>query len=153
MIRIALFLAALCAAGAAALGSATAARAESCTYDAPTKSVTAAITPGAGATLKVTAAGAIAFGSTPSPCDAATTANTDSVSVSGASGSTERLVVDLGEHTFGPGATGEFNIPEIEITAALGDTGDSVVVNGSAATTRSTAAGRSEPAARSSGRS
>ena len=62
--------------------AAPAASAESCTYNADTKAITAAITPGGQATL-VVSGGAIHFGATPVACGAATTSNTDSISIAG----------------------------------------------------------------------
>jgi Ca2+-binding RTX toxin-like protein len=118
--------------GAAALLSANSAWAESCTYTASSKTVTAAITPGHEATLKVTSDGAINFGAVPAPCDGATATNTDTINVTGGTASDERLVVDLGEHALAPGATAEFNTPEIEVAATLGDATDTVVLQGTA---------------------
>jgi Ca2+-binding RTX toxin-like protein len=84
----------------------------------------------------VVVGGAIHFGSTPAACGAATTTNTDSITVSAPSGSVEKLVVDLTGGAFGPGAAAESDTPEIEITTALGDAADLIVVNsGSAADT------------------
>lgn len=78
----------------------------------------------------MTSTGTIVFGGVPAACGAATSTNTDSVSVSGAPGSSERLVIDLGQHPFGPGAAVEPTTPEIEIEAALGDEADIVAVEG-----------------------
>ncbi len=58
------------------------AAAESCTYNAGTKAVTATIDPGGDATL-VVVGGALHFGATPTACGAATTTNTDSISITG----------------------------------------------------------------------
>lgn len=103
-----------------------AAAAESCTYDATTKAVTASFTDGT-ATL-VVVGGAIHFGTTPVACGAATTTNTDSISISGSAATTETLVLDHRGGVFGPGFTAEFNIPEIEITTSLGNATDTVTV-------------------------
>jgi Ca2+-binding RTX toxin-like protein len=125
----------LLAAGFAALAvtaPATAA-AESCAYDPGTKSVTAAITPGSQATLKINAAGQLLFGLVPAPCAGATATNTDSVSVAGSAGTTERLTLDQSESVFGPGATAEGNIPEIELATSLGDFADTLAIIGTSA--------------------
>jgi Ca2+-binding RTX toxin-like protein len=100
-------------------------RAESCVYDPESASVSASITPGGSATLEVVG-GVIRFGAVPGPCGGATAANTDSISIAGSAGTTERLTLDQRTGLFGPGATGEFNIPEIEIATALGDAADTV---------------------------
>ena len=117
-----LFVAAPATAGAAV---------ESCVYNPSTKAVTATITTGGSATLKVNAAGQLLFGQVPAPCGAATSTNTDSVSVAGSSGSNEVLTLDMSEAFFGPGFTSEFNIPEIEMATALGDLTDKLVIIGS----------------------
>jgi Ca2+-binding RTX toxin-like protein len=127
--RFALALGGFAAVGLAGPASALA---ESCVYDPATKAVTASITPGGQATLKVTSAGEVAFGFSPTACGAATSTNTDSVSVAGAGGSNERLVLDLTESVFGPGAATEFNVPEIELATNLGDATDTMVINGTA---------------------
>jgi len=100
---------------------------ESCVYDPETASVTASITPGGEATLDVVG-GQIRFGAVPTPCGAATTANTDTISIAGNVGTTERLTLDQRTGLFGPGATAEFNIPEIEIDTVLGDATDTIVL-------------------------
>jgi Ca2+-binding RTX toxin-like protein len=100
-------------------------RAESCVYDPGSASVTASVTPGGSATLDVVG-GVIRFGAVPAPCGGATATNTDSISVAGSAGTTERLTLDQRTGLFGPGATSEFNIPEIEIATALGDAADTV---------------------------
>ncbi|HWM13426.1 MAG TPA: calcium-binding protein [Gaiellaceae bacterium] len=102
------------------------ARAESCVYDAGTASVSASITPGGSATLDVVG-GVIRFGGVPTPCGLATSTNTDSISIAGNPGTTERLTFDLRSGVLGPGATPEFNIPEIEIATTLGDATDTMV--------------------------
>ena len=107
--------------------AAPAASAESCTYNAGTKAVTAAVTPGGQATL-VVSGGAIHFGATPVACGAATTTNTDSISIAGSAGMNETLTLDQRGGMFAPGAATESNIPEIEITTTLGDATDRVVV-------------------------
>ena len=111
--------------------SASSAQAESCVYDAQTRAVTATITDGSAATLTVVG-GQLWFGFTPAACGAATTTNTNSIAISGAAGSTERIVLDESGGVFGPGYTGESNIPEIEISLDLGDLSDSAVVIGTA---------------------
>lgn len=100
---------------------------ESCTYNSGTKAITATVADGGTATLKVVG-GALHFGATPVACGAATTTNTDSITVNGATGTNETLVLDHRGGAFGPGATAEFNIGEIEIQASLGDATDKVVV-------------------------
>jgi Ca2+-binding RTX toxin-like protein len=104
---------------------------ESCVYNASTKAVTATITTGGSATLKVNASGQLLFGQVPVQCDGATSTNTDSVSVAGSTGSTETLTLDMSEAFFGPGFSSEFNIPEIELATALGDLTDTFVIIGS----------------------
>jgi Ca2+-binding RTX toxin-like protein len=101
------------------------ARAESCVYDPGTASVSASITPGSSATLDV-AGGVIRFGAVPAPCGGATATNTNSISIAGSVGTTERLTLDQRTGLFGPGATAEFNTPEIEIATSLGDLTDTV---------------------------
>jgi Ca2+-binding RTX toxin-like protein len=125
----------LLAAGFAALSvtaPATAA-AESCAYDPGTRSVAATITPGSQATLKIDAGGQLLFGLVPMPCAGATATNTDSVSVAGSAGTTERLTLDQSESVFGPGATAEGNIPEIELATSLGDFADTLAIIGTSA--------------------
>jgi Ca2+-binding RTX toxin-like protein len=118
-----------CGVALAGVAPATAA-AESCVYNSGTKSVTATITPGSQATLKVSAAGQLLFGLVPAPCGGATSTNTDSVSVAGAPGSTEKLTLDQSESFFGPGASSESNIPEIELATNLGDWEDVLAIIG-----------------------
>jgi hypothetical protein len=97
------------------------------TYNAATKSVTAAIPVGGTATLAVVG-GAIHFGSTPTACGAATTTNTDSIAVNGAAGSVEALTVDQTGGALAPGAGLESNgIAEIELALNLGDATDQIV--------------------------
>lgn len=103
------------------------AEAESCTYDAGTATVSATIAPGGEATLDVVG-GQIRFGAVPVPCGAATTTNTDTISIVGNAGTTERLTFDQRTGLLAPGLTPEFNIPEIEIDTVLGDTSDTVVL-------------------------
>jgi Ca2+-binding RTX toxin-like protein len=112
-----------------ALAHAATARAESCTFDPATKAVTASITTGSQATL-VVSGGQLWFGAIPAQCGAATTANTDSISITGGAGTNETLILDQRGGFFGPGATPEANLSEIEIATALGDTTDRVVVYG-----------------------
>jgi Ca2+-binding RTX toxin-like protein len=110
---------------AAVLGAPAAAAASSCVYDSSAKSVTAVIDAGGEAALRVSA-GDITFGG--SVCLGATTTNTDSISVAGSPGTTERLVLDQRGGLFSPGVTAESNFPEIEIAANLGDASDVVIV-------------------------
>ena len=119
-----LFVAAPVTAGAAV---------ESCAYNASTKAVTATITTGGSATLKVNASGQLLFGQVPVACAGATSTNTDSMSVSGSTGSNETLTLDMSEAFFGPGFSSEFNLPEIELATALGDLTDTLVIIGSPA--------------------
>jgi len=107
------------------------AAAESCTYDAGAKAVAATIDPGGSATFAVVG-GQLHFGATPTACGAATTTNTDSISVTGSAGTIESLTLDESGGAFGPGAATETNVPEIEMTIALGDTGDELLVIGTA---------------------
>lgn len=101
-----------------------------CSYNANTKSVTAGIAAGGTATLSVVG-GAIHFGETPSACGAATTANTDTITVNGAPGSVERLTVDQAGGALAPGASAEASgTSEIELAIKLGDTGDVIIVRG-----------------------
>jgi Ca2+-binding RTX toxin-like protein len=125
-------LLAVCGAALAVIAPATAA-AETCAYNPATKAVTATITPGSQATLKINAGGQLLFGTVPAPCAGATATNTDSVSVAGAVGTTERLTLDQSESFFGPGATAESNIPEIELATNLGDATDVLVIIGTPA--------------------
>ncbi len=64
--------------------AAPAASAESCTYDAVTKAITAAVTPGGQATLVVVGGAICTSARRPLACGAATTTNTDSISIAGA---------------------------------------------------------------------
>ncbi len=105
------------------------AAAESCAYNAGTKAVTATIDPGGNATL-VVVGGALHFGATPTACDAATTTNTDSIAITGGTGTLESLTLDQSGGAFGPGAASENNFPEIEMTVGLGDAGDDLLVIG-----------------------
>ena len=113
----------------AGIAAPAAAAEESCAYDPATKAVTAVIAADGEATLAVVS-GALWFGSVPAPCGAATTANTDSIQVSGAPVTAERLTVDQSGGFLGPGASAESNTPEIELSVALGDADDDVVVIG-----------------------
>ena len=122
------FVALALAAGVLA-GSAPAADVESCLYDTGAKSVTAVIAAGTSATL-VVSGGQLHFGATPVACGAATTTNTDSISIQGAPGTNETLILDHRGGFFGPGAATEPNVREIEIATALGDASDRVVVYG-----------------------
>jgi Ca2+-binding RTX toxin-like protein len=100
----------------------------SCSYDAASKSVTAQMTAGSQGTLGVVA-GAIHFGAG-GACGAATTANTDSITIVAGAGSQEHVTIDQTGGAFAPGATGESNAPEIEIALNLGDATDEVVILG-----------------------
>ncbi len=111
--------------------SASSAQGEACIYNAQTRAVTATIADGSTATL-ITVGGQLKFGFVPTACGAATTTNTDSIAISGATGSAERIVLDQSGGVFGPGFTGESNIAEIEISLDLGDLSDSAVVIGTA---------------------
>jgi Ca2+-binding RTX toxin-like protein len=103
-----------------------------CTYNAATKSVTAAIPVGGTATLAVVG-GAIHFGANPTACGAATTTNTDSIAVNGAAGSVEALTVDQTGGALAPGVGAESNgIAEIELAINLGDATDQIVFKGTA---------------------
>lgn len=113
--RAACLLAAFAAAAGAALVHSATAAAESCAYDAATRVVTASITPGSAATVRVVG-GEIWFGFAPVACGGATTANTDRVSVNGSAGSTERVVFDHAGGWLPAGAV------------ALGDSADRLVV-------------------------
>ena len=102
---------------------------ESCVYDPVAKSVTAFVADGSSATL-VVSGGELHFGLVPSACGAATTTNTDSISITGHGGTNETLIIDHRGGLFGPGVAAEPNTPEIEIATALGDATDRVVVYG-----------------------
>ena len=102
---------------------------ESCTYDPETGEVSAVMSPGGEATLRVEG-GQVRFGAVAEPCGNATVTNTDSISIEGAAGTNETLVLDQRGGFFGPGATPEPNTPEIEISTELGDTSDRVIVYG-----------------------
>jgi Ca2+-binding RTX toxin-like protein len=106
--------------------------AESCSYDGVTHAVTATIDPSGTATLRVGASGELLFGAVPALCGAATTANTDSISVAGGGGTVESLTIDESAGFLGPGFSTESNFPEIETTVALGDASDLLVVIGTA---------------------
>ena len=102
-----------------------------CTYDSGTNTVAATLGAGETATLDVTASGVIRFGASPSPCGAATSANTDTIVVTGAAGSTEHLVIDQFAGSLAPGATTEGSgLSEIEVQVELGEASDQVVVQG-----------------------
>ena len=88
--------------------------------------------PLAGAATLTVVAGEIRFGETPVACETATTINTDSITILGATGTAETLTVDLSTGVLGPGATGEGNTPEIELAVNTGGVGDRLVVVGTA---------------------
>jgi Ca2+-binding RTX toxin-like protein len=121
--------AAIVALAAAALAQPATAAAETCAYDAETKEVTATITAGSAATL-VVVDGELWWGLVPAPCGDATTTNTDFIQIHGNAGTREVLTLDQRGGVFGPGYTPEWNIPEIEIDAQMGDTTDRIVVYG-----------------------
>ena len=121
--------AALLVAVAASAGSANAA-VESCSYDPVTKRITAEITSGSQATLKVKSSGELWFGLTPAACGGATTTNTDLIVVNSTAGTTEKLTVDMVEGFIGPGFSSESNLPEIEFQVNTGDAADSFAVIG-----------------------
>ena len=117
--------------GAVVFGTGSAGAAvESCSYDPGTKRITAEITSGSEATLKVTSSGELWFGLAPAACGGATTTNTDLIVVNGAAGTVEKLTVDMSEGFIGPGFSSESNMPEIEFQVNLGDTSDSFGVIG-----------------------
>ena len=103
-----------------------------CAYNATQKSVTATIPAGAEATLSVVGS-EIRF--TGVACGAATTANTDAVTVTGSPGSSERLVVDQSAGALAPGATVEAvdTASEIELAVNLGDVADELALRGTPA--------------------
>ena len=101
-----------------------------CFYNPATRSVAASILSTSQATLKVTAGGQLLFGAVPLPCGGATATNTDTVVVTGTSGTAERLTIDQSESLFGPGVEVETTTPEIEVVANLGDASDRLVVIG-----------------------
>ncbi len=93
------------------------------------KSVTAGIPTGGTATLSVVG-NEIRFAGV--ACGAATTANTDAITVTGAAGSVERLLVDQSAGALAPGATAEAvgTVSEIELAVNLGDTTDEFSLGG-----------------------
>lgn len=103
--------------------------AQSCDYDGVSRALSLSMTPASTATL-VVVNGEIWFGTVPEPCGAATTTNTDSISIEGAPITAETLIIDQRGGVFGPGATPESNTPEIEIATNLGDASDRVIVYG-----------------------
>jgi Ca2+-binding RTX toxin-like protein len=125
--RLAVALAAAGAAVVTSVATAADAAASSCVYDAGAKSMSVGMDTGGVTTLSVSAGSLLVDGS---PCLGATTTNTDSIAIAGHAGSTERLVLDHLGGVFGPGTLYESNIPEIEMTANLGDASDRIVVHG-----------------------
>ena len=103
---------------------------ESCSYDAGTKRITAEVSSGSQATLKVKPSGELWFGLVPSACGGATTTNTDLITVNGTAGTVETLSVDMSEGFIGPGFSSESNLPEIEFAVNLRDTADVFTVIG-----------------------
>lgn len=128
--RVVAALAAVGAAVAVSVATAADAAASSCVYDAGAKSMSVGMDPGGVTTLAVSGGSLLVDGA---PCLGATTTNTDSIAIAGYVGSAERLVLDQRGGLFGPGATPESNIPEIEMVANLGDATDTVVVYGTEA--------------------
>jgi Ca2+-binding RTX toxin-like protein len=117
--------------GAVVVGAGTAGAAvESCAYDPGSKQITAEITSGSQATVKVKSSGELWFGLVPAACGGATTTNTDLIVVNGSAGTVEKLTVDMSEGFIGPGFSSESNIPEIEFEVNLGDTADAFAVIG-----------------------
>jgi Ca2+-binding RTX toxin-like protein len=100
-----------------------------CEYRAGPNEVVATMPEAGDATLAVVA-GEIHFGATPVACGSATTINTDAITVTGAAGTDETLTVDQSADVLGPGASGESNIPEIELAINLGGAGDEAVFIG-----------------------
>ena len=127
------FIVALAAAVLAGIGLAgNAVAAPSCAYDGGSSTVNAMLGAGDSATLAVDASGQITFGAPAAPCGVATNTNTDTIVVSGPSGSTEHLVIDQSDGALAPGVTVEGSgISEIEVQVGLGDVSDEIVVNGS----------------------
>ena len=103
-----------------------------CEYRAATQTVVASMPTGGTATLAVVG-GEIRFGATPVACGVATTTNTDAVEVLGVTGAAEHLTLDQSAGLLAPGATGESNSPEIELSLKLGDAADELIVVGTAA--------------------
>ena len=103
----------------------------SCVYNAAQKTATATIPVGGTATLAVVGS-EIRFAGV--ACGAATTTNTDAITVTGGSGSVERLVVDQSAGALSPGATAEAigTNSEIELAVNLGDPTDQFVLGGTA---------------------
>ena len=63
-------------------------------------------------------------------CGAATTTNTDTISIAGSAGTSETLTLDQQGGAFAPGVEVETGTSEIELTVALGDAADSIIVYG-----------------------
>ena len=90
--------------------------------------MTATIGAGESRVLKVSG-GEIWFGG--AACGAATTTNTDTISIAGNAGTVETLDIDMSGGAFAPGATAETTgISDIELATTLGDASDVVVVHG-----------------------
>jgi Ca2+-binding RTX toxin-like protein len=102
-----------------------------CAHNAALKSVAATIPAGGTATLAVVGS-EIRFAGV--ACGAATTANTDAITVTGVAGSNERLVVDQSAGGLAPGFTVETagTVSEIELAVNLGDAADQLVLTGTA---------------------
>jgi Ca2+-binding RTX toxin-like protein len=104
-----------------------------CTYNSTTKAVSASMAAGSAATL-VVVGGDIYFGGAPAACGGATTANTDTITITGAAGSVETLAIDQIGGRLAPGGTAESTgISEIELAVNLGDAADVTVVRGNTA--------------------
>jgi Ca2+-binding RTX toxin-like protein len=104
-----------------------------CVYNATAKTVTAGIAAGATATLAVVGT-EIRFGATPTACGTATTLNTDTITINGAAGSVETVVVNQSGGALAPGATAEGSgTSELELEINLGDSTDVVAFHGTAA--------------------
>jgi Ca2+-binding RTX toxin-like protein len=74
---------------------------ESCSYNGTTRALSLTMTPTSTATL-VLVNGEIWWGEVPAPCGTATATNTDSISIRGAVGTTETLILDQRGGFFGP---------------------------------------------------
>ena len=125
--RVVAVLVAVGATAVVSVATAADAGAASCVHDAGAKSMAVGMDAGGTTTLSASGGSLLVDGA---PCLGATTTNTDSISIAGHVGSNERLVLDQRSGLFSPGATPESNVPEIEMTANLGDAADTVVVYG-----------------------
>jgi Ca2+-binding RTX toxin-like protein len=92
--------------------------------------ISLAIPAGTEATLKVQG-GELWFGETPARCEGFTVDNVTSISITGAAGSHERLILDLRTGAFAPGGAAESDaFSELELAVDLGDLTDDVLVRG-----------------------